>query len=219
MTASPIFQPKMILVLLALTWAGTTPFSFGWTSASPEITPHSIEPMIEKNDIRVALRATLEKKNQMMVLVKVSNFSSQSVLVSPNAVEMSTEEGFVILPSNGLKETNSEEYSAAWSKISKAASLIPFSDPYKLVSRTQKAAEYAQKNNLFQPKSDLKFERYRLHDVILAPGTATHGLIVYDSSMLKAFDYSPKLRIKVTVNQNPFEFVFDSTPLIDRQKS
>lgn len=213
MTTIHSSKSKISLGFLALfVFSLLVPICLASSSAQIGINAASIEPMVEKNNIRVALRATIEKQNQMTVLVKVSNFSEQPVLVSPDAVEMSTQEGFIILPSNGIKSAPSSS-SATWAKISKAAALIPFSDPYKLISRTQKTVEYAEKHGLFQSGEQSKLNRYKLRDVLLPPGMATHGLIIYDSSSLNAFDYNPLLRIKVMVNHEPFEFIFDSAPL------
>ncbi len=172
-----------------------------------------MEPAVEKNGVRVALRSSIQKRNQMQVLVKVSNFSEQPVLVSPDAVETTTEEGFVILPSNGIKASPSDA-EMAWSRISKAATLIPFADPYQIISKTQKVADFAKKSGLWdQIQNSQKKKSFQLKEVILQPGMATHGLIVYDASSLNAFEYNPMLHIKVMINGEPFEFVFDSTPL------
>ena len=172
--------------------------------------PISMEPTIEKNGVRVSLRSNIQKKNQMRVLIKVSNFSGQPILVSPDAIETTTEEGFVIRPSNGILVDSSESH---WSKFSKAASLIPFADPYQIISKTQKVADFAKKSGLWDHLQNGQKKTLQLKEVILQPGMATHGLIIYDASSLNAFSYNPMLRIKVNVGSEPFEFIFDSTPL------
>lgn len=207
---------KLTLGLVLLMLTGTLPAS----SQTPEMAVHahspgpiSMEPAVEKNGVRVALRSNIQKRNQMQVLVRVSNFSNQPVLVSPDAVETTTEEGFVILPSNGLKAYPSDA-EVTWSRISKAATLIPFADPYQIISKTQKVADFAKKSGLWeQIQNSQKKKSFHLKEVILQPGMATHGLIVYDASSLNAFEYNPMLHIKVMINGEPFEFVFDSTPL------
>jgi len=183
------------------------------SSSHKDVGPISVEPAIEKNGVRVALRSSIQKRNQMQVLVRVSNFSNQPVLVSPDAVETTTEEGFVILPSNGIKAFPSDT-ELAWSRISKAATLIPFADPYQIFSKTQRVADFAKKSGLWdQIQNSQKKKSFQLKEVILQPGMATHGLIVYDASSLNAFEYNPILHIKVMINGEPFEFVFDSAPL------
>lgn len=205
------------LSLIALLLLVISPLAFAQVSFSNsslrDSGPISMEPTVEKNGVRVALRSSIQKKNQMQVLVKVSNFSEQPVLVSPDAVETTTEEGFVILPSNGISPESSNAFQT-WSKISKAASLIPFADPYRIISKTQKVADFAKKSGLWeQIQNSQKKKNFHLKEVILQPGMATHGLIVYDASSLNAFEYNPMLHIKIMVNGEPFEFIFDSTPL------
>lgn len=209
-------QKKITYSLVLILLTGALPAA----SQTPEMAIHtkspgpiSMEPAVEKNGVRVALRSSIQKRNQMQVLVKVSNFSEQPVLVSPDAVETTTEEGFVILPSNGIKASPSDA-EMAWSRISKAATLIPFADPYQIISKTQKVADFAKKSGLWdQIQNSQKKKSFQLKEVILQPGMATHGLIVYDASSLNAFEYNPMLHIKVMINGEPFEFVFDSTPL------
>ena len=202
----------MVLLLLTAVLPATSQTPERAMDAKPP-GPFSLEPTVEKNGVRVALRSSIQKRNQMQVLVRVSNFSTQPVLVSPDAVETTTEEGFVILPSNGLQAIPSDA-EVTWSRISKAATLIPFADPYQIISKTQKVADFAKKSGLWdQIQNSQKKKSFQLKEVILQPGMATHGLIVYDASSLNAFEYNPMLHIKVMINGEPFEFVFDSTTL------
>lgn len=174
----------------------------------------SIDPSVEKNDIRVTLQASIQKKNELSVLVKVSNFSAEPVFVSPDAVEMSTEEGFIILPSNGVTPDSDSH----WSKISKVAALIPFADPYQIISKTQKVADFAKKTGLLEAFENKNTNRHQLREVILQPGMATHGLIIYNAASLNAFSYNPRLHIRVVVSSEPFEFVFNSSPFKTAKK-
>ena len=209
-------KKKCLLTLLLFFGVG----ALSWVQAqSPSLSeqsvrssPVSLEPAIEKDGVRVALQTSLQKKDRLTVRVKISNLSENPVLVSPDAVEASTEEGFVIQPigskgSDTSKWKDSDSKNDRWSKISKVAALIPFSDPYRIVSSTRAIANFAQKNLASPPKK--KFDGL-LHELILQPGMATHGIINYDASSLKAFDYAPTLHIKVTVGSEPFEFKFAS---------
>ena len=190
------------------------------SESKPVLGPTSLEPAIEKDGVLVALRTVLQKKDQLSVLVKISNLSEKPILVSPDAVEATTEEGFVMklagseLPIAKSWQSNPEKKSS-WDKFTQVAALIPFSDPYRIISTTTKLAKYASQSAtaLSQPSFNTPTSRRGLlHEVILQPGMATHGLIIYDASMLKAFDYSPTLRIKVMVGEEPFEFKFASQP-------
>lgn len=217
-------MPKKILhlVLSLLLVFGTAPLAW---SQSPPLSEHamvsgpvSLEPAVEKNGVRVALRTSIQKKDELSVLVKISNFSDQPILVSPDAVEASTEEGFTMQLAGSSKTvsggwgTNSTPSNSSWSKLAKVAAFIPFSDPYKIVSSTYALAQYAGKSAAAYSKAAANSDARRglLHEVILQPGMATHGLIIYDASSLKAFNYSPTLHIKVTVGSEPFEFKFSS---------
>jgi len=212
-----VLVPSLLLFCLMASPARTQLSSAANTQRAPG--PISMEPSVEKNGVRVALRSSIQKRNQMQVLVRVSNFSDQPVLVSPDAVETTTGEGFVILPSNGVKASLSDT-AITWSRISKAATLIPFADPYQVISKTQKVADFAKKSGLWdQIQNSQQKKTFQLKEVILQPGMATHGLIVYDASSLNAFEYNPMLHIKVMINGEPFEFVFDSTPLKQSSKN
>ena len=212
-----IFFTGIVLFCLMVSPAQTQFSSATNTQKAPG--PISMEPAVEKNGVRVTLRSNIQRRNQMQVLVKVSNFSEQPVLVSPDAVETTTGEGFVILPSNGLKASPSDA-AITWSRISRAATLIPFADPYQVISKSQKVADFAKKSGLWdQIQNSQQKKTFQLKEVILQPGMATHGLIVYDASSLNAFEYNPMLHIKIMINGEPFEFVFDSTPLKQSSKN
>lgn len=209
------------LGLALLTSLGMSPSL--WAQSSPPQAeaasfpgPVSLEPAVEKNGVRVALRTSIRKKDELTVFVKISNLSEQPILVSPDAIEASTEEGFIIQPI-GSKKTVSENWNpssdnSSWKKISKVAAFIPFSDPYHILSSAKAIANYAEKKSatLSKLNSTPRKSRGLLKEVILQPGMATHGLIIYDASSLKAFDYAPTLHIKVIVGQEPFEFKFAS---------
>ncbi len=218
---------KKILAFILSGFVVMFPSPFAWTQTSIQTAeqrlvqgPTSLEPAIEKDGIRVALRTSIKKKNELTVLVKISNFSEQPVLVSPDAVEASTEEGFIMKLAGSSESKNlsawpeASQKSNTWSKWSEVAALVPFVDPYRIISSTKAIADYAGKNSSKFFKSAQKSSGL-LREVILQPGMATHGLIVYDASALKAFDYAPNLRIKVTVGNEPFEFKFasESQPL------
>lgn len=207
-----ILSSLALLGTPALTWAQSPTL----TEQALATGPTSLEPSVEKNGVRVALRTSIRKRDQLSVLVKISNLSEQPILVSPDAVEASTAEGFVIPTLASKTQTthwsNEPSSNSSWSKFEKVAAYIPFSDPYKLVSSTYALAKYAGKSIAAMPQTSASSPSQKglLHEVILQPGMATHGLIIYDASSLKAFSYAPTLRIKVMVGEEPFEFKFSS---------
>ncbi len=206
-----IISTSVLVLNIPVAWAQTPLLSERRVTSGPV----SLEPAIEKDGVRVALQTSIQKKDELMVLIKISNLSTQPILVSPDAVEASTAEGCVIKPAGTSgaaqgKWDNSPAKKSSWAKFTDAAAFIPFSDPYHIISSTKAIAQYAEKNNIRFFKPAQKTNRGFLREVILQPGMATHGLIIYDASSLRAFDYAPTLHIKVTVGEEPFEFQFSS---------
>ena len=149
-------QKKILPHILALTILSTT-VPLGWTQSQslskqpPTAGPVSLEPAVEKEGVRVALRTSIQRKNELAVLVKISNLSEQPILVSPDAVEATTEEGFVMKLA-GTDEPNSSHWGnspqkpTTWSRWSEVAALVPFADPYHIISSTKAIADFAKKN-------------------------------------------------------------------------
>ncbi len=216
----PLILAPSILWILFLTISTGRAQSPSLADPTLAVGPVSLEPAIEKEGVRVALRTSMQKRDELSVLVKISNLSEQPILVSPDAVEATTEEGFVMkLAGSELSPTShwakNPEKKSSWDKLTQVAALIPFSDPYKIISTTSKIAKYASQTTSANSQTSMRSPASRrglLREVILQPGMATHGLIVYDASSLKAFDYAPTLRIKVMVGEEPFEFKFASQP-------
>ncbi len=168
--------------------------------------PVSFEPSIEKDGIRVTLKTSLNTKNRMTVLVRVANFTDHPILVSPDAMEASTEEGFTIPPSAEPAGSVETQPGKAWQTMDKLNALIPFDTPFKIVKTARGIKQFAEK--AIQNSENKDFRKKLLREVILPPGMATRGLVVYDTSILKAFEETPALHIKVKVGEEPFEFRF-----------
>jgi|GEM_PF-3661717 len=173
--------------------------------------PTSLEPTIERDDVRVSLRTDINKKRQMTVLVKISNLSDHPVLVSPDAVEATTDGGFIIptvnINSQAL-EKSSFSGAKGWDTATKITALIPFSTPYQIVTSAQKMAAFTEKT-FATPQKPRLGPHGSLREVILQPGMGTHGSIIYDASFMKAYSKAPTIHIKVKADgDEPFEFVF-----------
>ncbi len=216
----------LIFFLFALSSAFSLCQAQSAPSSSPPVMtgPISREPAVEKDGVRVALQTSRPKKNLLKLRVKISNLSDRPVLVSPDAVETSAEGGFVlptVAASGAAASTwsNTPSTNNAWAAFSKVAALIPFSDPYKIISSTKSLAEYAEKKAGEYSRANQSDNRGLLRELILQPGMATHGFIVYDASSLRAFDYAPNLHIKVTVSGEPFEFQFASQPASSKEST
>ncbi len=196
-------------------------FSTQTQSPATQQGPMSFEPNLERDHVQVSLKTSLNKQNEMTVVIKISNLSDRPVLVSPDAVEAATEEGFVISPISHNRKTHHSLHSEnnTWSTISKAAALIPFSTPYRIVSSAKSLAQFTtktwsavnQNSAALNPTLSTQAFQGSLREVILQPGMATHGSIIYDASFIKAYSQTPTIHIKVRVNDDePFEFKFSS---------
>lgn len=194
-------------------------YTFSDDSSSAKIPgPPSIEPMLEKDGVRVSLRTNVNSRNEMTVLVRISNFSQRPVLVTPDALEASTEDGFVIaqldgnLPARTVWENSQNKkpvISDSFGKMKRATALIPFSSPYRIASTAHQLALFAEKTLAEKEKARIAISnRGLLQEVILPPGMATHGFVIYDASFVKAYDRTPAVNIKVQVGDEPFEFRF-----------